>query len=279
MNKTQISNIKVYSSSAEATLLKQIFNNIEILITETKNNIFTISEEGLNKLKLNPNKYPFCVNENLFFWDTKIIINQRNKRVFTLSENDLLQEFPNNQKIEHMPQIEDLAKSENFNIIFNEYKNNYQTVLQKVKLQSFIRESFIDHIIGKNFRGSVINFNDTMWVYVYSTKQKIEAEEVIDYYQELFNVNQNIISKEEENITLFDFVEFIPTTENISFLGYQNGIYNPYKFTELDFRIEFYESIKENIVYTPYKFLEIKEKFVFDLSKIEKEISKISRII
>ena len=279
MTKIQTSSIKVYSSSAEATLLTQIFDNIELIITETKNNIFTISEEKLNKLKLNPNKYPFCVNENLFLWDTKITINQRNKRIFIITENDLLQEFSNYKKIENMPPIEDLAKSENFNIIFNEYKNNYQTVLQKVKLQSFIRESFIDHIVGKNFRGSVINFNNTMWVYVYSIKQKIEAEEVIDYYQDLFNVNQNIILKEEENITLFDFAEFVPTTENISFLGYQNGIYNPYKFTELDFRIEFYESIKENLVYAPYKLLEIKEKFVFDLLKIEKEISKISRII
>ncbi|MCS7243980.1 MAG: hypothetical protein RMJ36_04530 [Candidatus Calescibacterium sp.] len=270
MNKTLSETIKVYTNPTHGTILSKILKKSEIIITESKDNIYTISEEKIQEIGIEPSTLKFSNNNNLIFWKNKIGITRKNNKVFFIEEK--LIQTTNFNKIDKPPSIEELSKDNSINVTFERYPLKHKVNLHKVKLKSHINHNFVDNIIDNLFKCSVINMENIMWIYLYG-EDKIE--EVIDYYQKTYNVNTDILEREKEEITPFDFAELVPNTENISFLGYKNGLFNPYKFTDLDFIIDFYKIIGNNLHQIVPKLLEIKEMIdKINIDKIIKDISK-----
>ncbi|MFN3477983.1 MAG: hypothetical protein ACK4ZM_01275, partial [bacterium] len=261
--------------------------------SKTSNNIYTISEEKiLNFQNIDLNKL-IRTKINFVFWKDKISLHT-DEKFYIIEEEILKKSLSSNEKytisyLEEFPKLEELVPKGKDQIIvsferFPSKNPHFLIPLKKVKLKSNIKEVFVDNIIDQDFSAAVVNYNETMLIYLLEHTNldeiildEIILDEIIEYYQKLYLTNTDILWQEKEEIVSFEYCEFIPQTENLLFLGYKNGIYHPFSFVNLDFRIDFYNSVKIDLSKTTYHLLEIKEKFSnFNFKKIFSNLHEIT---
>ncbi|MFN3995753.1 MAG: hypothetical protein ACK4GR_04395 [bacterium] len=269
----------VYTTTVEGAFISEKF----FISSKTSNNIYTISEEKiLNFQNIDLNKL-IRTKINFVFWKDKITISKTDEKFYIIEEEILKKSFSSNEKytisyLEEFPKLEEVVSKSKDQIIvsferFPSKNPNFLIPLKKVKLKSNIKEVFVDNIISQDFSAAVVNYNETMWIYLLG---HTNLDEIIEYYQKLYLTNTDILWQEEEEVVSFEYCEFIPQTENLLFLGYKNGIYHPFSFVNLDFRIDFYNSVKTDLSKTTYHLLEIKEKFInFNFKKIFSNLHEI----
>lgn len=271
MQKTVNSNLKIYTTTIDGLLLAKLTNNQQTFLYQINSNVYTISEDNLLLLGVEYSDLVYTNDNNILFWKIKSGITDKSRRLYIVSEEFLVEKL-GFQKSNDVFQMEEILNIDGFKAIFEKYQTDYKIKLYKTKLNSFISNTFIDQIIDEEFIATVINFNENMWIYLLG---KNFTDEVIDYYQQLYFVNTEIILQENEEIVPFDNCEFIPFTFDLAFLGYKNGIYNPFNFPDLNFRIGFYNSIKEDLSQGIFKILDLKDSLSkINIAKIKKEISK-----
>lgn len=271
MNKAIQKIINIYADPIHGLILSKILENSNISITKPQDKVYTISQEKLEELEIPYQNLHYSLDNTFLFWRNKIGI--KSKKVYIIQESDI--SFSNISMIDRIPDTEELLKSNGIYVSFARYPLSQKVNLYNLKLESHISHNFIDHIFDNLFRCSVVNINGTMWIYLYGENK---IDEIIDYYQNQYNVKTNLIREEVEEITPFEYSEFIPNTMNLAFLGYRNGFFNPYKFTDLDFVIDLYKSIKEDFTQVVPKLLEIKESINdVDLNRILRDLSKLTK--
>ncbi|MCS6955508.1 MAG: hypothetical protein NZM44_04065, partial [Candidatus Calescibacterium sp.] len=155
MNKTLSKTLKIYTNPTHGTILSKIFKKSEIIITESKDNIYTISEEKIPEIGIESSTLKFSNNNNLIFWKNKIGITRKNNKVFFIQEK--LLQTTNFNKMDKSPSIEELSKDNSINVTFERYPLNHKVNLYKVKLKSHINHNFVDNILDNLFKCSVIN--------------------------------------------------------------------------------------------------------------------------
>lgn len=254
---------------------------------ESPKNVYTLSQEkslllqNINLEKLTQTRI------NLIFWKDKISISRINEKFYIIEEETLKESLISNPKytifyMENFPTLEELVSNSKSQTIisferFPVNNSKFLIPLIKAKLRSNIKEVFVDNIIDQDFSASVINYHEIMWIYLLGHHN---LDDLIEYYQKLFLINTDILWKQKEEIVSFDYCEFVPQTENLLFLGYKNGIYHPFGFTNLDFRMDFYNLIKADLSKTSSYLLEIKEKFSnINLNKIFKNLHETTKYL
>lgn len=269
----------VYTSSIEGAFISEKF----FINPKTPNDIYVLSEEKILTFQSIKPENLVQTKMNFIFWKDKTSISKVDKKFYIVEEQILKDSFLSNKEytisyLEDFPKLEELVSKSKDQIIilfekFTPTKSQFLIPLKKVKLKSNINEIFVENIIDQNFSATVVNYHKTMWIYLLGNNN---PNEIIEYYQKLYLTNTDILWKEEEEIVSFDYCEFIPQTENLLFLGYKNGIYHPFSFVNLDFRINFYNFVKNDLSKTSSHLLEIKEKFSnIDLKKFFRNLDEI----
>ena len=289
----------IYSSTLEALILNQ--PTFLVNSTQEDNNIHTLPEEKLTTLNLDPKNLPYSMDNNIIFWQTKIGLTQKNIKQYIITDTELKNSLINQnnppQTIQQLPSLEELQQLDQISIIFEKYPHKTYTNLYKIKLKSNIPLTFIDSIIDPNFIATCINNDNTMYIYLTEnplnpnpnnlqnnlqnqTTQENQINEIINYYQQIYTVNTTILTIQTEQIISFRNIELIPQTEKILFLGYKNGIYNPFNITDLAFKIQIYNLILSNPQKTINYILNIKEKLTdFNTKNITQQIQKLWKIL
>ena len=241
------------------------------------------------------------MDNNIIFWQTKIGLTQKNIKQYIITDTELKNSLINQsnppQTIQQLPSLEELQQLDQLSIIFEKYPHKPHTNLYKIKLKSNIPLTFIDSIIDPNFIATCINNDNTMYIYLTEnplnpnpnnlqnnlqnqTTQENQINEIINYYQQIYTVNTTILTIQTEQIISFRNIELIPQTEKILFLGYKNGIYNPFNITDLTFKIQIYTLILSNPQKTINYILNIKEKLTdFNTKNITQRIQKLWKIL
>jgi len=294
MSKVKADTIKMFSSSIDGFLIKKIFSsyNVDLIVYGVpKDNIYVVNYNDLIVLDLFSGKVVPAKNVNFFVWNRKeskmekVGLTLKSGETFLLEEEDLVNLFIAQQTDERFAQrSERLLELEEFLklkepskilIYLERYPENRGFAFKKLKkviLKSFIDEIFVDYIVDHNFTSSVVNYDQTMYIYTLGDEEGVE-DKIIEAYQDLYSVNTDVILREEEKIVPFESAEFIPHS-SIFFLGYKNGIYDPLRFVNLSFRIDFYRKIQLLESYRDH-LLEVQTKYIIpkELFKIIKSIS------
>ncbi|MEN3014485.1 MAG: hypothetical protein ABDH21_00250 [bacterium] len=272
------SKIKIYSNTIDALVLLNFLHstssqqNVEVYISNSLPEISIISEECLIKLQIDP-QLAILTPYYLTLWKSKITLTRRDKKYYILPSEVILQQR-SHQKVDNLPTLNNLISDEpeSIKLIFNRYKSSYKTTVYKTILSSNINQTFVEVWLDNKFQATVVNHLSQMYVYLIGSNF---TDQIIQYYQDLYMVNTIINATNEEEITPFEYSKYTPTTQMIQFLGYCNGIYNPFNIIDMDFKVKYYERLSSRLNEPIPTLLELKQEFSIDLSRFQREIEKI----